>query len=99
MNAVHNGVIAYARDTAGMLTHAGTFATGGAGNDEVHLPSQGSVTLTQDRRDLLVTNVASNDVSVFLLEGAMPALNKTVPTASRRAASPSTTARVLARHR
>jgi 6-phosphogluconolactonase len=79
-NAAHNEVIAYARDAAGMLTHAGSFATGGAGNDEAHLPSQGSVTMTRDRRHLLVTNVASNDVSVFSLEGAMPALTKTVPT-------------------
>jgi 6-phosphogluconolactonase len=79
-NAAHNEVIAYARDAEGMLTHAGAFATGGAGNGEAHLPSQGSVTLTEDRRHLLVTNVASNDVSVFSLEGAMPALTKTVPT-------------------
>lgn len=79
-NAAHNEVIAYARDAAGMLTHAGTFATGGAGSDEAHLPSQGSVTLTRDRRHLLVTNVASNDVSVFSLEGTMPALTKTAPT-------------------
>lgn len=39
-NAVHNEVIAYARDAAGMLAPAGTFATRGAGNDESHLPSQ-----------------------------------------------------------
>ena len=50
-----------------MLTHAGTFATGGAGSDDAHLPSQGSLTLTRDRRYLLVTNVASDDVSVFSL--------------------------------
>jgi 6-phosphogluconolactonase len=79
-NGAHNEVIAYTRDGDGMLRHAGAFATGGAGNDEAHLPSQGSVTLTEDRRHLLVTNVASNDVSVFSLEGAMPALTKTVPT-------------------
>ena len=79
-NAAHNEVIAYARDAAGKLTHAGTFATGGAGSGEAHLPSQGSVTLTKDRRHLLVTNVASDDVSVLSLEGAMPALTKTVPT-------------------
>jgi 6-phosphogluconolactonase (cycloisomerase 2 family) len=72
-------VIAYVRDGAGMLTHAGTFATGGAGDDSAHLTSQGSVTLTRDRRHLLVTNVASNDVSVFSIEGAIPALTKTVP--------------------
>jgi 6-phosphogluconolactonase len=79
-NAAHNEVMAYARDAAGMLTHGGNVATGGAGNDEPHLPSQGSVTLTEDRRHLLVTNVASDDVSVFSLEGALPALTKTVPT-------------------
>jgi 6-phosphogluconolactonase len=79
-NAAHNEVFAYARDADGMLTQAGTFATGGAGSEEAHLPSQGSVTLTADRRHLLVTNVASNDVSAFSLEGAMPALTKTVPT-------------------
>jgi 6-phosphogluconolactonase (cycloisomerase 2 family) len=78
-NAAHNEVIAYERDAAGMLKHGGTFATGGAGSDEAHLPSQGSVTLTQDRQHLLVTNVASNDVSIFSL-GAMPALTKTAPT-------------------
>jgi 6-phosphogluconolactonase (cycloisomerase 2 family) len=79
-NAAHNEVIAYVRDADGMLTHAGTFATGGAGSDEAHLPSQGSVILTEDRRHLLVTNVASNDVGVFSVEDAMPALTKTVPT-------------------
>ena len=79
-NAAHNEVIAYARDAAGMLAYAGTFATGGAGSNEAHLPSQGSVMLTKDRRHLLVTNVASNDVSVFSLDDGMPALTKTVPT-------------------
>jgi 6-phosphogluconolactonase len=78
-NAAHNEVIAYARDAAGMLTSAGTFATGGAGSDEAHLPSQGSVTLTRDRRHLLVTNVASNDVSVFAINSGMLELTKTVP--------------------
>jgi len=78
-NAAQNEVVAYSRDTAGMLTHAGTFATGGAGDDSAHLTSQSSVTLTRDRRHLLVSNVASNDVSVFSIEAAMPVLTKTVP--------------------
>ena len=69
-NAAHNEVIAFSRDADGTLTPAGTFATGGAGDDKAHLPSQGSVTLTRDRRHLLVTNVASNDVSVFSLRTA-----------------------------
>ena len=78
-NAAHNEVIAFARDAAGMLASAGAFATGGAGDGTAHLPSQGSVTLTRDRRHLLVTNVASNDVSVFAVNGAMLELTKTVP--------------------
>jgi YVTN family beta-propeller protein len=78
-NAAHNEVIAFSRGADGMLSRVGAFATGGAGDDNPHLPSQGSVTLTRDRRHLLVTNLASNDVSVFALDGAMPALTKTVP--------------------
>lgn len=78
-NAAHNEVVAFARAADGTLTHAGTFATGGAGDDSAHLPSQGSVTLTRDRRHLLVTNVGSNDVSVFSVRGAMLELTKTVP--------------------
>ena len=78
-NAVHNEVVAFSRAADGTLSPAGTFATGGAGDDNAHLPSQGSVTLTRDRRHLLVTNVASNDVSVFVVNGAMLELTKTVP--------------------
>jgi len=78
-NAAHNEVVAFACSTDGTLTPAGTFATGGAGNGEAHLPSQGSVTLTRDRRHLLVTNVGSNDVSVFAIDGAMLSLAKTAP--------------------
>lgn len=79
-NAAHNEVIAFARGADGSLSPAGRFATGGAGDDNAHLPSQGSVTLTRDRRHLLVTNVASNDVSVFAVNGGMLELTKTVPT-------------------
>ena len=78
-NAAHNEVIAFSRAADGSLAPAGTFATGGAGDDNAHLPSQGSVTLTRDRRHLLVTNVASNDVSVFAVNGGMLELTKTVP--------------------
>ena len=78
-NAAHNEVVAFSRAADGTLSPAGTFATGGAGDDNAHLPSQGSVMLTRDRRHLLVTNVASNDVSVFVVNGAMLELTKTVP--------------------
>jgi 6-phosphogluconolactonase len=77
-NAAHNEVVGFSRAADGSLSPAGTFATGGAGDENPHLTSQGSVTLTRDRRHLLVTNVASNDVSVFAVNGAMLELTKTV---------------------
>ena len=45
-NAAHNEVIAFSRAADGSLTRAGEFATGGAGDENAHLPSQGSVTLS-----------------------------------------------------
>jgi 6-phosphogluconolactonase len=39
--------------------------TGGDGDGSPHFPSQGSVALTRDGRHLLVTNAASDDLSVF----------------------------------
>jgi 6-phosphogluconolactonase len=78
-NTAHNEVIAFSRGADGTLAPAGTSATGGAGDGNAHLPSQGSVTLTRDRRHLLVTNVASGDVSVLGVNGAMLELTKTVP--------------------
>jgi len=78
-NAAHNEVVAFTRATDGSLMQAGSYATGGAGDDTAHLTSQGSVTLTRDRRHLLVTNAASGDVSVFAVSGSMLELTKTVP--------------------
>src|SRR5438046_10716868 len=76
----HNEVIAFTRSADGKLAREGSFATGGAGDDTPHLTSQGSVTLTEERRYLLVTNVASNDVSVSAISGEMIELTKTRPT-------------------
>lgn len=64
-NASPNEVIAYRRAADGSLHRIGTVATGGEGDGRPHLTSQGSVTLTGDRRHLLVTNAASDDLSVF----------------------------------
>ena len=64
-NATENEVVAYRRDAEGQLSRIGSFATGGQGDGVAHLTSQGSVTLTRDGRSLLVTNAASDDVSVF----------------------------------
>jgi 6-phosphogluconolactonase len=78
-NAAHNEVIAFERAMDGSLTRSGTYSTGGAGDDTPHLTSQGSVTLTRDRQHLLVTNVASGDVSVFAIGDGQVELTKTVP--------------------
>ena len=64
-NAAPNEVIAFHRATDGSLDRIGNGATGGDGDGTPHLQSQGSVTLTGDGQYLLVTNAASEDLSVF----------------------------------
>src|SRR5688500_12026432 len=64
-NAAPNEVITFRRADDGSLDLIGSVATGGEGDGTPHLQSQGSVTLTGDGQYLLVTNAASNDLSVF----------------------------------
>src|SRR5215216_5277811 len=64
-NAAPNEVIAFRRADDGSLDLIGSVATGGEGDGTPHLQSQGSVTLTGDGQHLLVTNAASDDLSVF----------------------------------
>src|SRR5215210_232306 len=64
-NAAPNEVLAFRRADDGSLDRIGSVATGGEGDGTPHLQSQGSVILTGDGRHLLVTNVASDDLSVF----------------------------------
>jgi 6-phosphogluconolactonase len=64
-NAAPNEVIAFRRADDGSLGLIGSVATGGNGDGSPHLQSQGSVTLTGDGQHLLVTNAASDDLSVF----------------------------------
>jgi 6-phosphogluconolactonase (cycloisomerase 2 family) len=64
-NEPQNAVVGFRRATDGALERMATYETEGAGEGEPHLTSQGSVTLTGDRRHLLVTNAASGDVTVF----------------------------------
>ena len=64
-NAAPNEVIAFHRDADGSLDLIGSVATGGDGDGSLHLQSQGSVTLMGDGQYLLVTNAASDDLSVF----------------------------------
>src|SRR5215208_212223 len=64
-NAKPNEVIAFRRAADGSLNRMESVATGGDGDGSPHLQSQGSVTLTGDGQNLLVTNAASDDLSVF----------------------------------
>jgi 6-phosphogluconolactonase len=64
-NAASNEVIAFRRTGDGSLDRIGSVATGGDDDGSPHLTSQGSVALTGDGRHLLVTNAASDDLSVF----------------------------------
>lgn len=64
-NEPENRVVAYGRGMDGALERIGDVATGGAGDAVPHLTSQGSVVSTADGRQLLVTNAASDDVTVF----------------------------------
>ena len=68
-NEADNAVIAFHRDGDGALTEFGRFPTGGAGDAQLHLTSQGSVTLSRDGRHLLVTNAASDDLTLFAIGG------------------------------
>jgi 6-phosphogluconolactonase len=64
-NAAPNEVISFRRAGDGSLDRIGSVATSGEGEGSPHLTSQGSVALTRDGRHLLVTNAASDDLSVF----------------------------------
>src|SRR5215203_2883529 len=64
-NEAPNEVIAFRRADDGSLDLIDSVATGGDGDGTPHLTSQGSVTLTGDSQYLLVTNAASEDVSIF----------------------------------
>jgi 6-phosphogluconolactonase len=64
-NAAPNEVIVFRQADNGSLERIGSVATGGEGDATPHLQSQGSVTLTGDGQYLLVTNAASDDLSVF----------------------------------
>ena len=64
-NEPDNQVIAFARSADGGLMESARSVTGGKGDGVAHLTSQGSVVLTGDGRHLIVTNAASDDVSIF----------------------------------
>jgi 6-phosphogluconolactonase (cycloisomerase 2 family) len=78
-NEPRNQVIAFGRVADGSLTKLGTYETGGAGDGVAHLTSQGSVVLTGDGKHLLMTNVASDDVSIFAVVDGGLELVQTTP--------------------
>jgi len=68
-NAASNEVVIFTRDEDGVLTKAGSVATGGTGFGSAldALGSQGSLALSQDNRWLLAVNAGSNEISVFMV--------------------------------
>ncbi len=64
-NTAPNEVIAFRRSDDGSLERVGGVATGSEGAGSPRLQSQGSVALRSDGQHLLVTNAASDDLSVF----------------------------------
>ena len=67
-DAAKNEVLAFERGADGALASRGAFATGGRGSGEPHLPSQGSIVVTADGRNLLVVNAGSDELSLFDVE-------------------------------
>src|SRR5215217_882667 len=67
-DAAGNEVLAFERGADGTLAPLGRFPTGGRGTGEPHLPSQGSVALTEDGRWLLAVNAGSDDASLFAVQ-------------------------------
>jgi 6-phosphogluconolactonase (cycloisomerase 2 family) len=76
----HNRLLSFRRDAGGALSGMSAVDSGGAGNGEAHLPSQGSVTLSGDARHAFVTNAGSGDLSVFIVAVGKPALAQTLST-------------------
>jgi 6-phosphogluconolactonase len=75
-----NRVLAFRRDSDGSLSELGAYLTGGEGDGKPHLTSQGSVVLTGDGSQLLVTNAGSGDVSLFAIADGGLELVETVAT-------------------
>jgi len=75
-----NAVMVFHRDAAGMLTFAGSFASGGNGfgSGPDPLGSQGAVVLGEDNRLLFAVNAGSNSISVFAVSGDSLTLLDTV---------------------
>ena len=83
-NPSGNTVVAYDRSSAGQLTQAGTYPTGGlggilAGSVVDHTASQGSLAFDSRHNLLYAVNAGSNTVSVFAVSGDKLSLIQVVP--------------------
>jgi 6-phosphogluconolactonase len=77
-----NEIVAFERDENGALHESRSYTTGGRGSGGRIDPllSQGSLTLSRDRRWLFAANAGSGTVSVFRVRGAQLVLTDEVPT-------------------
>jgi 6-phosphogluconolactonase (cycloisomerase 2 family) len=89
-----NSVLAFKRSDSGMLEAAGEFPTGGLGSG-ASLGSQGSVTLSEDGRFLLVVNAGSDEVSSFMVHGAELTLKSRVSSGGTHPTSVATRNRLV----
>ena len=76
--AAGNTVLAFHRLQDGSLEAAGEYPTGGLGSG-ASLGSQGSVTLSEDGRYLLVVNAGSDEISSFNVRGTRLTLRSRLP--------------------
>jgi Lactonase, 7-bladed beta-propeller len=79
-----NQIVVYDRSPTGVLTAAGTYATGGKGGAAVgavsdKLASQGSLLYDRERNLLFAVNAGSDSVSVFHVDGDQLSLAQVVP--------------------
>ena len=86
-DAAENEIVAFSRAEDGTLAPIGRYSTGGRGTGEPHLPSQGSVVLSEDGRWLLVVNAGSDELSLFEIEPDGLRLADRVSTGGRRPTS------------
>jgi len=77
-DAGKNEIVAYDRAPDGSLTYVGAYETGGRGTGEPHLPSQGSVVLSEDGRWLLAANAGSGEISLFAVDDGGLRLSHTI---------------------
>src|SRR2546425_10696617 len=75
-----NAVLVYQRGGAGLLTPAGSFATGGTGTG-ASLGSQGAVIVSDDHQLLFAVNAGSNSISSFRIRPDGLELVNTAPSA------------------